>query len=81
MTFKKCALCGFEWDLLDEFLQDENIKIIGYQVNFHEPKLGFFLFNHTCNTTIAIDARNFTDLYEGPGYCLHQKELQSCNDG
>jgi hypothetical protein len=90
-SFKKCGPCGFEWETLDSFLGDPAIEIIGYQVHFEELKLGIFLFNHSCNGTLAIRVDNFKHLYDGPifkerktggedcpGYCLHESELRSC---
>ena len=89
--FKKCPKCGFEWASRDGFLIDDSAKIIGYQVDFTELMSGLFLFNHSCNTTLAIKANDFADLYEGPVYkvratgsdecpefCLYQDELSPC---
>ncbi len=91
-VFKKCTCCAFSWRSREEFLQDTSLELIGYQVNFEDLKLGYFLFNHlTCQSTIAIAAENFRDLYSGPvfadrltgsescpGYCLHDDVLQPC---
>jgi len=90
--FKKCTCCDFCWHSREEFLQDPKLELIGYQVNFDNLQLGYFLFNHlTCESTIAIAAGSFTDLYNGPvfterltgsdscpGYCLHDDILQPC---
>ena len=90
-VFKKFPLCGFEWDSCEEFLQDDSLKIIGYQANFIELMSGIFLFNHSCKTTLAIKAGDFADLYGGPifkvkatgseecpEFCLYQNELVPC---
>ncbi len=92
--YRTCTVCGREWDSREQFLSDPQVKLIGYQVSFRDLSEGFFLFNHEatgCNTTMAIDAGHFFDLYEGPmfegrmrgtkecpGYCLHKSELARC---
>ena len=43
-VFKKCTVCGFEWNSRDEFLNDVNIEFIGYQVNFTNLALGYYNF-------------------------------------
>jgi len=91
-AFKKCTCCGFSWLSREQFLCDTQVELVGYQVNFNNLRLGFFLFNHlTCKSTIAIAAGRFIDLYNGPvfaerltgsdscpGYCLHDDILQPC---
>lgn len=72
-------------------MEDPALNLIGYQVNFDYLEEGFFLFNHHCNTTLAIRAGEFKDLYTGPifserltntdecpEYCLHKEELRPC---
>lgn len=90
--FKKCSCCENPWYTRDEFLQDGNLKLIGYQANFSHLELGYFLYNHlTCMSTLAIPASLFKDLYDGPvfserltgsapcpGYCLDQEVLDVC---
>lgn len=94
MAYRKCSVCGHEWESREDFLADPAVKLIGYQVSFKDLAAGFFLFNHEvdgCNTTLAIEAGHFFDLYEGPmfegrlrgtkecpGYCLHQSQLARC---
>ena len=91
-TFKKCPNCGVIWDNRKDFLADPDIMINGYQANFDNLKQGLFLFDHkTCQTTMAIKAEQFRDLYDGPvfrkrmtgddscpGYCLRPQELSRC---
>jgi hypothetical protein len=90
--FKTCPSCSQVWALREMFLEDADIEIIGYQVNFEQLMLGLFLFNHhTCKTTMAVQARQFRDLDAGPvysqrktgrtecpGYCLNTPELAPC---
>lgn len=90
--FKKCSMCNQVWETRDNFLSDSQTSIVGYNVNFDCLELGFFLFNHDCGTTLAIEAKQFTDLYKGkvfkerktstpdcPGHCLHEGDLEPCN--
>jgi len=89
--YKKCSLCEFKWHSREDFLRDPQINIIGYQVHFKELTSGLLLFNHSCRGTLAIQVRDFKDLYDGPifearatggeecpGYCLRQDELRPC---
>ena len=90
--FKKCTLCAHRWQSRKDFLEDPSTDLIGYQVNFDELDLGFFLFNHLkCGTTLGIPAGKFRDLYNGPvfserltgtkecqEYCLQENKLGTC---
>lgn len=85
-------MCGRRWQTRKNFLEDPATDMIGYQVNFEQLYLGFFLFNHLeCGTTIGIPAGKFKDLYDGPifserltgtkecqEYCLHENQLDPC---
>lgn len=66
--FKTCNKCGYQWETREAFLSDKSLEAIGYQVFFEDLKTGMFLFNHSCNTTIAMEAKKFLDLYDGPFY-------------
>jgi hypothetical protein len=91
--FKKCTCCDFPWFSRTEFLQDENTKLVGYQANFCQLELGYFLFNHqTCESTIAIPAGLFKDMYAGPlfserltgtevcqGFCADMDAIEPCD--
>jgi len=90
--FKKCPSCTHIWKLQQDFLDDSNLVMVGYQVNFNHLDLGYFLFNHlTCRTTLSILAGGFKNLYTGPifterktqseecpGYCLKKSVLDPC---
>ena len=92
LPFKRCTCCpNKEWRTRDDFLSDPDIVLIGYQTNFEELKAGFFLFNHSCHTTLSVKVELFLDLYDGPvfreratggpdclGYCLHRSALMPC---
>ena len=85
-------MCGYQWQSRKDFLEDPTTDLIGYQVNFEQLDLGFFLFNHLeCGTTLGIPADKFKDLYNGPifserltgtkecqEYCLHKDQLDPC---
>jgi hypothetical protein len=92
--FKICSCCGNPWHCRDEFLRDANIDLIGYQANFYQLELGYFLFNHLiCESTIAINAGFFKNLYTGPvfdrrltgtefcqGFCEDVEILDPCDE-
>lgn len=91
LAFKKCPLCGFCWDTRGDFLADPRVTMIGYQACLTDLTAGYFLFNHTCEGTLAVVVEEFVDLYAGPiyqeraigtvacpQYCLHQDELARC---
>jgi hypothetical protein len=90
-VFKKCPNCGYEWKNREQFLNDADIEIIGYQVNFTRLLAGYFMFNHICKGTFTVPAEQFKELYNGPifskratgkdecnQYCLAKDELRSC---
>lgn len=90
--FKTCPSCSAAWPSRERFLADNDLSLVGYQVDFDELDLGLFLFNHgACRTTLAIRANLLKDLYTGPvfagrrtgeadcpGYCLRRVQLDAC---
>ena len=90
--FKICPLCSDRWPNRSRFLEDPELELIGYQVDFEDLESGLFLFNHRCcGTTLAIRSAAFRDLYAGPffknrrtgtdacpGYCLRCSEFSPC---
>jgi len=92
-VFKKCS-CGKVWADRAAFLNDATVNLIGYQVHFEELQTGLFLFNHLtadCGTTLAVEVKDFSNLYSGPvfvqrltgsptclGLCLHRETLERC---
>lgn len=79
-VFKKCTCCENPWFTRDEFLQDKNTALVGYQANFSHLELGYFLFNHlTCESTIAIPAGLFKNLYAGPVFAQRLTGTEICH--
>lgn len=92
--FKICNSCGHQWETIESFLSDPDLEVAGYQTFFSNLTLGLFLFNHSCGTTIAIEADLLLDLYKGtfhqerqpvkdrncPGQCLTENMLSPCSD-
>ena len=90
--FKRCSVCGTEWTSRGRFLEDPDIELVGYQVNFRKLSVGLLLFNHACKgATLATRVLEFKDLYDGPvfksrltgnepcpGHCLHRDDLEPC---
>ena len=91
LPFKKCPKCKAMWPTRESFLEDPDLWIVGYQVHFEELVAGFFLFNHSCMTTLSIEAGKFQELYDGPifaerligtaecgEFCLRKYDLRPC---
>ena len=91
--FKICNVCDVKWNVYQDFLGDKNITLIGYQNLFEDPDEGLFLFNHSCETTLAITALEFANFYnhisqyaenknntiECKGLCLDVNNLEECD--
>ena len=78
-VFKKCTCCNHPWFSRDEFLEDNKLQLVGYQVNFGKLELGYFLVNHlTCLSTIAVPAGTFRDLYDGPVFSGRKTDTENC---
>lgn len=91
--FKKCPCCPRSWPSRIALLTDPQVVIIGYQADFDAMRHGLFLFNHlACGTTMAIPAKELTDLYHGPRYqermtgtakcaglCKAKSNLEACS--
>ena len=89
--FKRCTSCSTAWRTREAFLSDPDVELVGYQAQFEDLKAGLLLFNHVCQTTLAIEAVCFRDLYSGPvflehaanrdgcpRYCQHEGDLRPC---
>jgi hypothetical protein len=63
--FKKCSTCKASWHQRVDFLSDNGIELVGYQQNYLDMKAGYFLFNHSCENTLALSVVDFLDLYNG----------------
>jgi hypothetical protein len=68
--FKKCSMCGKEWNKRDSFLDDSDVLLNGYQWNRKRVQEGFapnglLIFTHMthrCGTSLAIAASKFKDI-------------------
>jgi hypothetical protein len=72
-NFKDCKKCKQVWTTRDEFLNDDNIVLIGFMADNNELEKGAFLFNHVlsidrCNTTFGVYVSDFLDMYKGEVY-------------
>ncbi|WP_108652709.1 hypothetical protein [Dongshaea marina] len=94
-SFKVCPMCSQTWNNRDVFLQDPALTLNGYQADLEQLDEGLFLFTHDkdgCHSTMAVEVRDFKDLYTGenyqksrseiadcPGYCDDKHELRGCD--
>ncbi|MBP9212073.1 MAG: hypothetical protein KBF97_04680 [Bacteroidetes bacterium] len=65
-TFKECTMCRAVWKTREDFLNDHELKLNGYQFtsvrNTNSSQGGILLYTHTkdsCGTTLAIYVRKF----------------------
>ncbi len=76
-------------------MSDKSLIINGYKPDFEKLEYGLFFFTHNkdgCFSTIAVETKEFTDLYTGKifkerktgtkdckGLCLKTNDLSPCN--
>ena len=80
-VFKKCPMCGMSWKNRERFLQDESLRINGYQANFESLESGLLYFTHHvegCHSTMACQVREFIDLNTGVRYCERKTLTEEC---
>ena len=94
-SFKRCPGCFTFWESRDDFLADPSLELNGYKADFQKLEYGLFFFTHkidNCCSTMALEARDFIDLYSGniyperktlseecPRYCIDGKQLSRCD--
>jgi len=79
LIFKECTCCKNPWYSREDFLEDSKLDFVGYQVNFTNLELGYFLFNHlACQSTIAVPAGLFKELYGGPVFSERKTNTENC---
>jgi hypothetical protein len=92
--FKECSMCKQIWQNRETFLDDIAIELNGYSADFEEMGNGLFFFTHKipgCKSTMAVQAKEFFDLYTGkkynenkrggeecPRFCLERENLKRC---
>ena len=78
--FKTCSYCNVEWLSRDTFLNDQDIRLVGYQPHYKNMEEGLFLFNHLqCNSTLSVISQKFRDLYTGPFYAVNKLDEEQLN--
>ncbi len=80
-VFCRCTGCQTKWDSRESFLLDKFTALNGYQVNFQNLAVGWFLFTHkcaSCNSTFSVPAGLFFDLYNGPIFTERKTETEEC---
>jgi hypothetical protein len=81
LAFKECTTCGTVWSEREEALSDPSFQFVGYDPDYREMQEGLFLFNHLrpdCNTTLAVKADEFADLYTDPVFATCDHETDDC---
>jgi hypothetical protein len=94
-AYKRCTLCGYKWDSIDQFVADGSLRVNGYQAVLGTAAEGVFFLTHECpgcHSTVAVPVLQFADwevgprparlnaLQEGcPGHCVDTNNLEPCN--
>jgi hypothetical protein len=95
IPFRKCPMCSTEWETRDDFLDDQSLEVNGYGADFEKLDWSLFYFTHKkegCYSTMALEAKDFLDLYSGekytepqtgkddcPKYCFDEEQLDRCD--
>lgn len=93
--FKICNKCGYEWNTVESFVLDANLRVEGYQAMFGEPEDGLYILTHecpSCMTSLSVKVESLSSLYKGKrdpdlkflspeceGHCFKQYDLSACN--
>ena len=80
-SFKICPCCKQSWPSQSEFISDGNLVLNGYMANFKNLDKGLLLFTHNidnCYSTMAIEVKDFRNLYTGPVYKKRQTKTKDC---
>jgi hypothetical protein len=93
-VFKECSMCRKTWKSREAFLNDDCLELEGYSADFEIQEKGLFYFTHRvrgCFSTMALEAKDFFDLYTGEKYpdskmggdecsrfCLDRENLDRC---
>jgi hypothetical protein len=65
--FKLCPMCRLVWSTREDFLKDSDLRYIGHQIGAETGDPGLRMFNHSCGTTLAIEAKRIR-LVRGTGW-------------
>ncbi len=79
--FKQCPCCNKTWQTQKDFVDDDNIVLVGYKADFEKLQFGLFFFNHkdnNCGSTITINTLEFENLYSGPKYVEKRTGMEGC---
>ena len=80
--FKVCPMCSKVWESREDFIDDTDLIINGYQVDFETIDWSLFYFTHKkkgCDGTMAIKATAFLDMYSGERYTERQTYKDGCS--
>jgi hypothetical protein len=65
----KCSMCGIVWRTADDFFNDLQVSLLGYQDSPSSARDGLFLFVHEragCLTTLSLRATTLIVLAPEP---------------
>jgi hypothetical protein len=78
--FKRCPMCRVVWDTSADFLKDAGLRHIGHQGGARPGDPGLTMFNHSCGTTLAIEAARSKVRHQTTGnkHGKRMEELLTC---
>ncbi len=92
--FKVCDKCGFEWNTIEEFVLDTNLRVNGYQAMLSNADEGLYILTHECPaclTSLSVTVGSLASLYQGvrftelkflspecEGHCFKTDDLSVC---
>ena len=81
-SFKQCGACKFEWNSVDEFINDKNVKVLWLQVIPGFPDANCIIFEHRgCGSTISVLSTKLRHLLKREfNYTEDLYGTDECND-
>jgi len=93
-SFTACRTCLKEWETIEEFVLDGEIKVEGFLPDFGRPELSTYMLRHVtteCKAAMQLQAGRLIGLYdrlkhqqlllmssECQGKCLDYRNLDPC---
>jgi hypothetical protein len=93
--FRKCGACGRVWASWREFVEDQELKLLGFQAHVKAPESNLLVFEHRCGSSVSVLARRLRHLLppDDPGdhapilyasetcrgFCRTTEDLTTCD--
>jgi hypothetical protein len=92
--FQRCGSCGKKWPTWQEFVLDEDVRLLGFQAATGLADANLIVFEHRCGSSISVLASrlrhlrptepeaNLPRLYgteQCNGHCRELENLEACD--